>query len=40
MVANMLANTLQDIKTKSEVTGMVKPLIEGYTENQIHTNKL
>ena len=29
-----------DIKTKREVAAMIKPLVNGFTENSVHTTKL
>ena len=30
----------RDLKTKQELTAMIKPLVQGFSENTIHTTKL
>ena len=38
--ATEVVSAMRDIQTKQEVTEMMKPLIKGFTENTVHTNKL
>lgn len=39
-VATEVVSAVRDIQTKQEVTEMMRPLIKGFTENTVHTNKL
>ena len=38
--SNEISSSIREIQTKREITELIKPIIEGFTENSIHTAKM